>query len=415
MLLFYIIIFLLLSAFFSGAEIAFISASKLKVELKRKENNLSGAIVGGFMDHPKDFLATTLVGNNIALVVFTYLMARLLTPLAEPFLTSGIVIGFIITVLTTIVVLIFGEYLPKTVSRLFADTILYAIAIPLKFFRFLFYIPTKLMIFLSEMLIRLFFKTSPKDLDETFSKVDLEHFIQMTNHGEKEEKIDTNLFTNALNLNLLKVRECMVPRTELVAISADSTIEELIEVYSSSNLSRIIVIEEDLDNVLGYVHHQQILQSPASIRSMVMDITFIPEVMNVHDLLNKFIIEKSSIAIVVDEFGGTSGVITMEDVLEEIFGEIEDEHDEDEYILEQLGENEFRISGRVEVSDINEKFEGIQIPEGEYNTLSGYLVMTTQNIPDQGEEIFLEGKRFIIESVSETKIETIRILIEEQE
>ena len=406
-------LFLLLSAFFSGAEIAFISASKLKVELKRKENNVSGSIVGDFMDHPKDFLATTLVGNNIALVVFTFLVARLLTPVFEPILTNNILIGLIITIITTIVVLIFGEYLPKTIFRLFADTILYVIAIPLKFFKYLFFLPTKMMIWLSEMIMKIFLKPSPEDLDETFTKVDLEHFIQMTNRGDKEEKIDTNLFTNAMNLNLLKVRECMIPRTELVAISVNSSIEELIEVYSSSNLSRIIVIEEDVDNVLGYVHHQQMLKSPTSIRNMIMDITFVPEVMNVHDLLNKFIIEKNSIAIVVDEFGGTSGVITMEDILEEIFGEIEDEHDEDEYILEQIAENEFRISGRVEVSDINEKFEKIRIPEGEYNTLSGYLVMTTQNIPDQGEEIILDGNRFVIESVSDTKIETIRLIIEE--
>ncbi len=411
MLTFTIFLFLFFSAFFSGLEIAFLSASKLKVELKKNQPEISSRIVGSFMEDPKLFLATTLIGNNISLVVFSYLLSKWLNPFLEPFFHSEFLMGLVLIVFTTIVVLIFGEYLPKTLFRLFADRVLYAFAIPLNIFKYMFYIPTKIMIFTSESLMRFFVKQGDFALNGNFTRVDLEHFLETTQQGEMREEIDKDLFSNALNLNQLKVKDCMIPRTEIVSISIESPLEDLISLFNSSNLSRIVVFDEDLDDVLGYVHHQQMLKNPRDIKSMVMDIQYIPEVMSIHDLLNRFILEKNSVAIVVDEFGGTSGLITMEDVLEELFGEIEDEHDEEEFRLEQISEKEFLISGRVEVSEINEAFPHLKIPEGEYNTLSGYIVITTQRIPDFGEEIVLDGKIFVIESVSDTKIETVRVLL----
>jgi putative hemolysin len=406
-----IVLFLFFSAFFSGLEIAFLSASKLKVELKKNQPGINGRIVGGFMENPKLFLATTLIGNNISLVVFSYLLSKFLHPLLLPHIPSEFLMGLTIIIFSTMVVLIFGEYLPKTLFRLFADRVLYTFAIPLNVFTYLFYIPTKIMVYASEILMKLFVKQGENALNENFTRVDLEHFIEMTQQGEMREEIDKDLFSNALNLNQLKVKDCMIPRTEIVSISEESPLDELIALFNSSNLSRIIVVGEDLDDVLGYVHHQQMLKNPENIRSMVMEIPYIPEVMSIHDLLNRFTLEKNSVAIVVDEFGGTSGLITMEDVLEELFGDIEDEHDEEEFLLEQVSDREFLISGRVEVSEINETFPHLKIPEGDYHTLSGYIVITTQRIPEFGEEITLDGKVYVIESVSETKIETVRVLM----
>ena len=402
---------LLLSALFSGTEIAYISANKLRVELKKKKGVRRGRILAGFYEAPASFLGTMLVGNNIALVVFTYFMAELL----EPSLTK---IGFLSTnplalvltqtILVTIVVLIFGEFLPKTLFRLFADEALYLLALPLKLLQWLLLIPSWLMTRLSNLLLRAF-STPLEEVDNAFTRIDLEHFINDT-RTETDEDIDRELFGKALNLPEVKVRDCMIPRPEIEHIDVNATVDELEQLFKETKLSRLIVIKEDIDDVLGYVHHQQLLKQPSSINSLILDLPFAPEVMAVTDLLNEFIRKRISIAMVVDEFGGISGLITMEDILEELFGEIEDEHDQEEYVdTVVIPGQEYIFSGRLEVDYLNEKY-GLQLPEGDFHTLSGYLVMTTGTIPKQGLTLEFDGYKFLLELVSDTKIETVRVI-----
>lgn len=406
----FIFIFLLLSALFSGTEIAFISANKLKVELKKKKGALRGTIIANFYERPSDFIGMLLVGNNIALVVFSYLMTRQLSPIIVDNwgIENELLVLLINTIIITVVVLIFGEFLPKTLFRLYADEILYFLAYPLKLIQWLLALPSWIMTRSSTALLRLFIKTPIEASESTFTRLDLENFINDP-RTDSEEEIDKELFGNALNLKDTRVRDCMVPRTEIENIDVNSTVDELLKLFKSTKLSRIIVTEGDTDNVLGYVHHQQLLDQPQDIRSQIMDIPFVPEVMNATDLMNRFIKERLSIACVVDEFGSVSGIITLEDILEEIFGEIEDEYDQEDYIERQLSEDEWLFSGRLEIDHLNSKYD-LGFPDGEYQTLSGYLVMTAETIPDQGTVIELDGYRFIFEQVSNTKIETVRVV-----
>ena len=412
MTLTFIIITLLLSALFSGTEIAFISASKLIVELKKKKGTRRGKIIAGFYKKPSEFLGVLLIGNNIMLVAFTTLMT---VPLEffwinQLGLKSPLLILLFSTVVITVIVLIFGEFLPKTLFRLYADGILYFFAYPLRVFKFLLTIPARITTYLSNFLLIKIFKAKITEADAAFTRLDLENFVKSSVTSETEEDIDTELFERALNLRQVKVRECMVPRTEIKSIDVTANVDDLLQVFKESSLSRIIVYQDDIDNILGYVHHQQLLQEPKSIKKIILDIPFVPEVMKVRDLLNHFIKNRLSIACVVDEFGGTSGIITLEDILEEIFGEIEDEHDQEDYLEQQISENEYLFSGRLEISYLNDKYANLNFPDGEYHTLSGYLVMTTETIPGQGVELELEGYKFIFELVSDTKVETVRVI-----
>lgn len=414
-LIFLIIFFLALSALFSGSEIAFISSSKLRVELKRKRGSTRGKILANFFDQPAHFLGTMLVGNNIALVVFTFLMTKLLTPLIIPFVQSEPLQLLVNTIITTLIVLIFGEFLPKTIFRLFADNILYFLAYPLRFLQFLLGVPSWFMTKLSNLLLKYVLKTPIEKVDNAFTRVDLAHFIEASFSSDTDEEIDKALFQNALEFRQVKVKECMVPRTEIEAIDVNASIEELLQLFQDSKLSRILVTDGDMDNILGYVHHQQMLSRPKKLATIVLDIPFVPEVMRVQEVMNRFIKGRVSIACVVDEFGGTAGIITLEDIVEEIFGEIEDEHDQEDYIEQQISDTEFLLSGRLEIDYLNEKYEILNFPEGEYHTLSGYLVTTTETIPQQGIAIDLGQYRFILELVSDTKIETVRVVILSEE
>jgi putative hemolysin len=405
-----IIIFLFLSALFSGTEIAFISANKLKIELKKKKSAGRGAILARFYEKPASFLSTLLVGNNIALVAFTSLMT---IPLNHFFieivgLTNEGLLLLINTIAITIIILIFGEFLPKTIFRLYADEMLYFLVYPIKVIQVLLLIPAWVMTKSSNLFLRLFFKNTGEVDEVTFTRLDLENFIRES-RTVTDDAIDKTLFGKALNLKEIKVRECMVPRLEIESIDVSASVAELEDLFRESGLSRIIVTKGDIDNVLGYVHHQYLLKQPETIESVILDVPFVPEVMRVTDLMNKFIKERNYIAVVFDEFGGVSGIITLEDILEEIFGEIEDEHDEEEYVETQISENEFLFSGRLEIDYLNEKY-GLHFPEGEYHTLSGYLVMTVETIPEQGAEIEMNGYKFILELVSDTKVETIRVI-----
>jgi len=411
MLLFIAIIStLLLSALFSGSEMAFVSANKLKIELKKNKNTYRSIILSNWYDKPKNFISTMLVGNNAALVVFTTLLAIPLAPVLNKLLhlpDDNLWMVLVQTILITIIVLIFGEFLPKTLFRLFADDLLYILAYPLRILQFIFFLPAWIMTKLSDRVLRLFIKKELIPTEQIFTRLDLQQFVQES-HSETEEKIDKKLFGKALNLKDTRVRECIVPRTEIKSIDVSASIEELIALFDSSKLSRLLVINEDIDNVLGYVHHQHLFETPENIGDLALPIPFVPGAMFVTDLMNKLIKENISIACVVDEFGGVSGVITLEDIMEEIFGEIEDEHDNEALTEEQLTDTTFLFSGRLEIDYINEKY-GLFIPEGEYHTLSGYIVTMAEDIPDQDAVLPLGDYKFTLEKVSNTRIECVHV------
>ena len=407
-----IILFLFLSALFSGSEIAFVSANKLRVELKKNKGSRRGRILARFYDKPADFLGTMLVGNNIALVIFTTLMTTLLAGSWFGTRLGGEdSFGFLFasTIFITLIVLVFGEFLPKTLFRLFADDVLYFLAYPLRLIQWLLASISWVMIRLSNLLLKVVLKSEIAVVENALTRVDLGDFIR-SSVTDAEDEVDTELIENVLQLRDVRVRDCMIPRPEVEDVDVNDSIEDLKQLFRETKLSRIIVTEDDIDNVLGYVHHSQMLKKPKDIRRLILNIPYVPEAMKVQDLMNRFISKGTTLACVVDEYGGVAGIITLEDILEEIFGEIEDEHDQEEYIETQVSETEFIFSGRLEIDHLNEKYEAINIPEGEYKTLSGYIVMTTATIPEPGAEIELDGYRFILELVSETKIETIRVV-----
>lgn len=406
---------LLLSALFSGSEIAFVSGNKLRIELRRKKGTLRGRILARFYERPADFLSSMLVGNNIALVVF----ASLITIPLEPILRHNLGVEseglqlLLNTVIITLIVLVFGEFVPKTLFRLYSDGALYMLAVPLRTLELVLLPFSWVMAKASDALLQLFVKEPAEQLETTFTRVDLENFINETT-TEEEESIDKELFGKALNLQDVRVRDCMVPRTEVEHIDQQSTIADLEKLFQETRLSRILVTQDELDEVLGYVHHQQLLDQPTTIEELILPIIFIPEVMRVTDLMDKFIKERLSIVAVVDEFGGVSGVITLEDILEEIFGEIEDEYDEDEYIDQEISPGVYLFSGRLEIDHLNSKYD-LQIPEGEYHTLSGYLVTQATSIPDEKDVLEFDGYQFEITTVSNTRIETVRVTRLEEE
>ncbi len=404
-----IIICLLLSAFFSGSEIAFVSANKLGIAIQNEEGSTKSQYINQFYSRPRKFLSTMLIGNNIALVALTIFMTsglKLLFPgLAEHPLLSLIIYTLIITA----IVLMFGEFLPKTFFSLYSNQVLSALTYPLVFFQYFLAFPTWIMTGITNGILRIF-NVEAKKIDYRLSEVDLEDYLE-ENITEESEQIDKEILTNALNLKESKVRDCMVPRTEIVHFDITGTIPELIQVIQETKLSRIILIDDDIEEITGYVHHQQLLTNPKSVQSIAIEIPFVPEAMNLNDLLHSFIREETSIAVVVDEFGSTAGIITLEDILEEIFGEIEDEHDSEDYLEEQIDERSFRFSGRLEIDQLNEKYELLNIPEGEYQTLSGFLVTHTGRIPEVGEKIIHDHTTYAIEEMSDTKIEVITVAV----
>lgn len=413
-----ILVLLLLSGLFSGSEIAFVSANKLLIELKRKRSKRRGALLAKFYEKPADFMGAMLVGNNLVMVTLTAMAGALLSPWVGAYISDNEYVNLLVTsLLITVVVLIFGEFIPKALFEVFAEKALFVLAYPINFARWLLSPLAWLMIRLSERVLQLVMRQPVRAPETAFTRLDLEQYIIQT-HSEateaNEETIDANLFQNALNFNDLRARDAMVPRNEIVGIDVSESLDALTELFASSNHSRLLVYDGDIDNVLGYVHHQHLLQPAPSLRAIVADLRFIPEAMRLTDLMNYFIGSRRSIAVIVDEYGSVTGVITLEDIMEEIFGEISDEHDEDEadrYVEEQLSDHVYLLSGRHEIDYLNTKYEDLRIPEGDYTTLSGYLVMTTGQIPEQGDIVELGHLSFVFEQVSETKIELLRVTV----
>ncbi len=403
------LLMLLLSAFFSGSEIAFVSANKLGIEVLKNKGHIKGKLIAGFYEKPKEFLSSMLVGNNIVLVLITLFMSQLIEPLLLPYLNEGsLVLLLTVTLFITLVVLIFGEFLPKTFSQLYSNEYLYRSAFVIRFFMWLLYAPTWILTGVSNFIIRKILNVPGSETDTVFSRIDLEEYIN-ENISESED-IDKEILTNALNLGQFKVRDCMIPRNEIIYVYRTDTIDELVATFRTHKISRIIVVDDDIENVVGYIHHQKLLYPTDKIEKLISPVQFVPDAMGVKDLMQKFIKERFNIACVVDEYGGIAGLITLEDILEEIFGEIDDEHDVEEMTEEVISEHEFVFAGRLEVDYLNEKYPVLELPEGDYQTLSGLIVKSEETIPEQGAEIIIGHNKFILESVSDTRIEKIRVI-----
>lgn len=410
-----IIITLLFSAFFSGIEIAFVSANKLKFELGKQEGNLSGRILYKFLNTPSYFLGTTLIGNNIALIFFGIMMARVLEPFIINFLPSDENNEFLVilvqTLLSTALLLLISEFLPKILFRINANGILNVFSLPMNFFYYLFYPFVWLTVSFSLFIIRNVFRVDYKETRPELSKLELEEYVmQGQDNANGNQDINQKLFQKALHLINVKISECMIPRTEIVAVDVNESMTNVKETFLETKLSKLIVYEDSIDNILGYIHNYELFNKPDNIRDVLYMIPVVPESMPARDLLNIFTREHKSIAHVVDEFGGTAGIVTLEDVLEEIFGEIRDEYDEEEFIEQQLSETEYLFSGRLEIDYLNEEYS-FYFPKGDYETLAGFLVSYFEDIPEMNEEITIDGYRFTIMNVTETRIETIKVEI----
>ena len=408
----YILLCLLLIGFFSGIEIAFISSNKLNFELKKKQGSLAAKLIVGFMEKPATFIGANLVGINIVLIVYGLLMTEL-TNLFFNFieLPNNEYLRLLLdTIIATLIVLFLGEFLPKAMFRSIPETTLTFFTYPIRFFYFFLYPIAQFFVSISEFILKYIFNVRIAVEKTVYTKVDLEQFVKQLRTGQDSDsnELNTELFENALHLSHVKVRECLVPRNEIEAMPIQTDIQDLKNFFLESKISKVIIYAKNIDNILGYVHHIDFYKNPQTIESIMHKIPVVPEAMNAVDLLNQFTRERKSIAWVIDEFGGTAGIVTLEDILEEIFGEIEDEYDTEEYVEKQLSANEFIFSGRLEVEYINEKYH-LALPIDDAETLSGYIIENHESIPKQNEKIILGDYEFIILLVSDTRIETVKI------
>ena len=409
-----IVVTLLFLAFFAGIEIAFISANRLGIELKKKQGKRSGIIMSRFMDHPSRFLGSCLVGFNIFIVVYGLLFSELMnSSFWNPILhiENEYVKLIFDTLFSTIIVLLIGEFLPKAIFRAKSDSLLSFFAPVSKMFYDFFYPLTAVFVNIAEGILKYLFNVRIKPSDEHFSMVDLENLLQQSNEQEESsQELNRELLQNALSLPNVKIRQCLVPRTEIEAVSVNTSIDAVRKMFEETKLSKIVVYEGNVDNIIGYVHQLDFFRKPADIRSILLPISVVPESMSATDLINKFSRERKSIAWVVDEFGGTAGIITMEDVLEEIFGDIKDEYDTEEFVEKQLAENEYILSGRLELDYLREKYD-LEFPEDESETLSGYIINEYQTIPKPKERIIINKYEFDILNVSDTRIEMVKLKV----
>ena len=410
-MLFAIIASLALIGFFSGYEIGFVSANRLSLELKKKQGGQSGKIIAKFLAEPTQFIGTCLVGLNISLVVFGILFEELLDILIWDHFNPGnysVLLGN--TILSTLVILLIGELGPKAIFKARAASMINTFAPLANFFHILFRPLTLLLVNLAQWVLRNLFQVRLVNKKEAFTKVDLAHFVQQSKDQKEQQELNTDLFENALSLPDIKIRECLVPRTEIVGVDLQTTIESLTEIFMETKLSKLIVYDDTLDTIVGYVHQLDLFKKPASIASILHTIPLVPESMNAADLINLFSKKRKSIAWVVDEFGGTAGIVTMEDVLEEIFGEIDDEYDEQEFLEKKLSDTEYVFSGRLELDYLYEKY-GIDFSADSAETLSGYLIHKNEAIPKLRQVIHLSHFDAEILAVSDTRIEKVKIKI----
>lgn len=408
-----ILICLLLSAFFSGMEIAFLTSNKLRIEIDKSKKGVTQALIDLFISHSGMYITTLLVGNNVVMVIYGIFMSDLLVKQFEFLHLSIGVELFVETLVSTLIILVFAEFLPKTVFRLRSNLFLKLFSVPVFLFYLLFFPLSYFSVWLGGWLLRIFTgrKLGHKEPNRAFGKVDLNNLIEEgeVNARQEEEMHEIKLFRNALDFSEVKLRECIVPRPDVVALSIDSSIEELTQLFIDTGLSRILIYKESIDDIIGYVHISTLFKDPPTIAKALSRVLIVPETMSAQRLLNLFIRDQKSVAVVVDEFGITAGIVTSEDIMEEIFGEIEDEHDHLNLKEVMISEQEYIFSGRLEVDYLNEKYHLDLEEREEYETLAGLVLYFNQSIPQEGETIVVNNLTFKILSVKNARIEEIKV------
>jgi CBS domain containing-hemolysin-like protein len=408
-------------------EIAYISANKIHLELEKKQEGVFAAVLRRLTAKPSKFITTMLIGNNIALVIYGLFMGDILMNWFEGLALnspSDLVVSLLTdfsllsqTVLSTLVILITAEFLPKVFFQIYANSLIKIFAIPAYLFYWVFSIVSNFIIFISDMILKLFFNTEGDEVQSAFSKTELGNYInEQMESVEEEDEVDSEIqiFKNALEFTNVKAREIMVPRTDLVAVDLSVEPKKLIELFSQTGFSKLLVFEGDLDNIIGYIHSYALFKKPSHIKKILMPIEYVPETMLISDILDVLTKKRKSVAIVLDEYGGTSGMMTVEDIIEELFGEIEDEHDSTDLIEEEKEDGSFVFSARLEVDYLNETY-GLDLAESDqYNSLGGLIVNNTEEIPELNESIDIENCRFTILEVSGNKIDLVRLQVLEE-
>ena len=413
-----ILISIILSAFFSGMEIAFVSANKLHIELEKKREGFIPKILNIITQKSSKFITTMLVGNNISLVIYSYYMGIFLVKLLPLESYNNFSVLLIQTFISTIIILITAEFLPKAIFRIYANEVLKLFVVPAYVFYILFHFFSEFITIISDFFLRVFFKTDADEQQTEFSKEELGNYIsEQLETGNDEDHIDSEIqiFQNALDFQNVKAREVMVPRTEIIAVELHEKVAHLKKIFIDSGLSKVLVYKSSLDDVIGYVNAFELFKKPKTIKSILLPIEIVPESMMINDVLNNLMKKRKSVAIVVDEYGGTSGMITLEDIVEELFGEIEDEHDTQEFLEKMVSDSEFTFSARLEVDYLNEEYD-LNIPKSEaYETLGGFIIDHTESIPKENEIVSIEHFEIKIIKVSSAKIEEVFVKIVEED
>lgn len=413
----YVLITLFFSALFSGLEMAFVSANRLHIELQNKQGKFSGRILSDFVKNPSQFIGTTLLGNTVSLVLYGTFMAYLLDApiinILPESLNNQALVMISQTLVSTIIVLITAEFIPKSIFMLNPNSLLFFFSVPFAAIYYLLYPVVWLVVGLSKLVITQVLKLDYNEDKPVFNITDLNSFIQNnleTKGDDSKVDIDTKIFDNAVEFKTVKVRECMVPRTDIVGLEIEDTIKDLKETFIESGHSKVIVYRETIDDVIGYCHHLELFKKPKSIQDILTPIVIVPESALANELLVQFIKERKSLALVVDEFGGTSGIVSMEDIIEEIFGEIEDEYDNDDLVEQKTAENEYLLSARHEIDYLNEKYSWT-LPSGDFETLAGFILSLTENIPQKGESVVYGPFTFTVVSKQDHRIDTVKLRI----
>ena len=406
---------LILSAFFSGMEIAYVSSNKVHIAIEKQQDGFLSKILQKITKRPSKFIATMLIGNNIALVIYGFFMGDLLMGYIATYLTiepNGFLALFIQTIVSTVVILLTAEFLPKVFFQIYANNLVKFFALPVYFFYIIFSIISEFVIWITDKLLKLVFKTDGDEVQLSFSKVELGNYISEQMETVKtEDEVDSEIqiFQNALDFSEVKSREVLIPRTEVIAVTIDMSPKELSELFIKTGLSKILVYNKNIDNILGYVHSFELFKKPTTIKSVLIPVVFVPETMLIKEVLNILTKKSKSIAVVIDEYGGTSGILTVEDIVEELFGEIEDEHDKLVLIEKVVNDGIYLFSARLDVDYINETYK-LNLPENEnYETLGGMIVSFTEGIPKKDEVIVLQDYTFNILEVSNTKLELVEV------
>tara|TARA_B110000459_G_scaffold44721_1_gene49383 strand:- start:6428 stop:7684 length:1257 start_codon:yes stop_codon:yes gene_type:complete len=410
----FLFIALIFSAFFSAMEIAFLASNRLKIEVDKSKGTIISKLQAIFYRNESKIIAFILLGNNISLVVYGISAAKLLGPILTNWgIESNAGLLLLQTLLSTLLVLVSAEFIPKSLVQYNPNRFLKIGSFPLFVLYIVLYIPTHVILAISWVILKTF-GYDQKVNQKVFSKVDLEHFVDDLSErmdGEEVSSEDMNLLKNALDFSNVKARDCMIPRTDIIAVDIDDSLETVMQLFIAKGLSKVIIYRDSIDNIIGYVHSYDLFKSPNSIKQILLPIHFVPSVTTGEELLSKFTEQSGNIAIVSDEYGGTAGLVTLEDVIEEIFGEIEDEHDRDDSIEERISDTHFRFSARVEIDYINEVYR-LNIPESDaYETLGGFILNEIANIPEKNARLDIDGFRFIVEEVTDRRIETIIVLL----